>query len=168
MTKLRQKPRLWKISQHLPLEGKAGPKTRLTRTPPLGTMTMKLVRKQPKTLTPPENEQGSNPERTKQTGNSRKMRRITGVRQTDNEDFIAKKARSQSREIVENNKKSTDQSNGTENDKNDFQLGESLTFSSEAKGDPKETWGDEHYGAGTLSHSLKIHPGPTTTKSTND
>jgi hypothetical protein len=67
------------------------------------------------------------------------MRRITGARHRDDEDFIAKKARSQSREIVENDKKSADQSNGTENDKNDFQLGESLTSSSEAKGDPKET-----------------------------
>jgi hypothetical protein len=100
---------------------------------------------QPKTLTPPESEQGSNQERTKQTGNPRKMRRTTGVRHTDDEDFIAKKVRSQSREIVENDKKFTDQPNGTENDKNEFQLGESLTFSSEAKGDPKETWGDEHY-----------------------
>ncbi len=33
----------------------------------------------------------------------------------------------------------------TENDKNNFQIAESLTFSSEATGDPKETWGDEHY-----------------------
>jgi hypothetical protein len=37
----------------------------------------------PKTLTPPESEQGSNPERTKQTGNSRKLRRITGGCNTD-------------------------------------------------------------------------------------
>jgi hypothetical protein len=73
------------------------------------------------------------------------MRRITGVRHTDDADFIAKKARNQSREIVDNNIKFTDQSNGTENDKNNFQLGESLTSSSEATGDPKETWGDEHY-----------------------
>jgi hypothetical protein len=48
------------------------------------------------------------------------MTRITGVRHRDDEDFIAKKACSQSKEIVENDKKSTDQSNGTENDKNDF------------------------------------------------
>jgi hypothetical protein len=33
------------------------------------------------------------------------MRTITGVRHTDDEDFIAKKARNQSREIVENDKK---------------------------------------------------------------
>ena len=56
-----------------------------------------------------------------------------------------KKARNQSRKIVENDKKFTDQSDGTENDKNDFQLGESLTSSSAATGAPKETWGDEHY-----------------------
>ncbi len=50
------------------------------------------------------------------------MRRITGtgVRHTDDEDFIAKKARNQSRKIVENDKKFTDQSDGTENDKNIF------------------------------------------------
>jgi hypothetical protein len=36
------------------------------------------------------------------------MRRITGVRQTNDEDFIAKKARHQSKKIVENNKKFTD------------------------------------------------------------
>ncbi len=63
---------------------------------------------QPKTVTPPKSAQESNPERTKQTENSRKMRRITGVRHTDDEDFIAKKARNQSREIVENDKKFTD------------------------------------------------------------
>jgi hypothetical protein len=60
-------------------------------------------------------------------------------------DFIIRKARNQSRKIVENDKKFTDQSNGTENNKNDFQLGESLTSSSEATGNPKETWGDENY-----------------------
>ncbi len=45
MTKLRQNPRLWETSQHLPLEGKTGPKTRLTRKPPLVTMSEKWVRK---------------------------------------------------------------------------------------------------------------------------
>jgi hypothetical protein len=35
-------------------------------------------------------------------------------------DFIVKKARNQSREIVENDKKSTDQSNGTETTKTIF------------------------------------------------
>jgi hypothetical protein len=59
--------------------------------------------------------------------------------------FIAKKARNQSKETVENDKNFTDQSDGTENDKNNFQQGESLTSSSEATGDQKETWGDEHY-----------------------
>ncbi len=54
-------------------------------------------------------------------------------------DFIVKKARNQSRKIVENDKKLTDPSNGTENDKNDFRLGESLTSSIEATGNPKET-----------------------------
>jgi hypothetical protein len=68
------------------------------------------------------------------------MRRITGVHHTDDEDFIAKKARSQSREIVENDKKYTHQSNETGNNKNGFQLAESLTSSSEATGDPNETW----------------------------
>ncbi len=58
---------------------------------------------------------------------------------------IVKKALNQSREIVENDKNFNDQSNGTENDKNDFQLGEFLTSSSEATGNPKETWGDENY-----------------------
>jgi hypothetical protein len=48
------------------------------------------------------------------------MRRITGVRHTDDENLIAKKTRNQSREIVENDKTFTDQSNGTENDKNNF------------------------------------------------
>ena len=96
---------------------------------------------QPKTLTPPKSDQESNPESTKQTKNSRKTR----MRYKADKDFIVKKARNQSREIVENNKKSTDQSNGTENDKNDFQLGKSLTSSSEATGNPKETWGDENY-----------------------
>jgi hypothetical protein len=96
---------------------------------------------QPKTLTPPKSDQESNPQNTKQTKNSRKTR----MSHKADKDFIVKKARNQSREIVENNKKSTDQSNGTENDKNDFQLGESLTSSSEATGNPKETWGDENY-----------------------
>jgi hypothetical protein len=54
-------------------------------------------------------------------------------------------ARSQSREIAKNDKKTIHQSHVNENDKNDFQLTESLTSSSEATGDPKETWGDEHY-----------------------
>ncbi len=58
---------------------------------------------------------------------------------------ILSKARNQSRKIVENDKKFTDQSDGNENDKNDFQLGKSLTSSSAATGDTKETWGDEHY-----------------------
>jgi hypothetical protein len=169
-----------------------------------------VLGEQPKTLTPPKSAQESNPERTKQTGNSRKMRKITGVRDTDDEDFIAKKARNQSRKIVENDKKFTEQSDGTENDKNMFSQGETLTSSSEATGDQKETWGENNeinerlareraisggvpgmvmkkfklrlvvrlvplgcgaanrYGAGTLSHSLTIHPGPKTTKSTND
>ncbi len=42
---------------------------------------------------------------------------------TDDEGFIAKKARSQSRKIVENDKKFTNQSNRTENA---FTLGHSL------------------------------------------
>ncbi len=84
------------------------------------------------------------------------------------QDFIVKRARSQSREIVENDKKTIHQSHVTENDKNDFQLAESLTSSSEATGDPKETWGDEHYKPPTLSHSLTVHPGQKTTKSTSD
>ncbi len=67
---------------------------------------------------------------------------ITSVRHTDDEDFIAKKARNQSRKIVENDKKFTDQSDGTENDKNIFSQGETLTSSSAATGDTKETWGD--------------------------
>jgi hypothetical protein len=46
---------------------------------------------------------------------------------------------------VENDKKFIHQSNKTGNNKNDFQLAESLTSSSEATGDPKETWADEHY-----------------------
>jgi hypothetical protein len=58
--------------------------------------------------------------------------------------FIVKRA-GQSREIVENDKKTIHQSHVTENDKNYFQLAESLTSSSETTGDPKETWGDEHY-----------------------
>ncbi len=45
MTKPRQKPRFRETSQHLPLKGKTGPKTRLTRKPPLVTMTEKWVRK---------------------------------------------------------------------------------------------------------------------------
>jgi len=98
-----------------------------------------VLGEQPKTLTPPKSAQESNQERTKQTGNSRKMRRIIGVRHADDEDFIAKKARNQSRKIVENDKKFTDQSDGTENDKNNFQQGVSLTSSSEATGDQKET-----------------------------
>jgi hypothetical protein len=91
MTKLKQKPQLKETSQHLPLEGKTGAKTRLTRKPPLVTMKETLVRKrnnpphrqiqalpipveQPKNLTPPKSAQESNPESTKQTKNSRKMR----------------------------------------------------------------------------------------------
>jgi hypothetical protein len=57
-------------------------------------------------------------------------------------DLIVKKARSQSSEFVE---KVISQSHGTENDKTNKLLGESLISSSAATGDPKETWGDEHY-----------------------
>ncbi len=38
------------------------------------------------------------------------MRRITGVLHTDDKNFIAKNARSQSKEVAENDKKSTNQS----------------------------------------------------------
>ncbi len=45
LTRLRQKPRLRENNQRLPLEGKTGPKTQLTRKPPLVTMKEKLVSK---------------------------------------------------------------------------------------------------------------------------
>ena len=45
---------------------------------------------QPKTLTPPKSAQESNPERTKQTGNSRKLRKITGVCHIDDENLSLK------------------------------------------------------------------------------
>jgi hypothetical protein len=61
---------------------------------------------QPRILTPPESEQESNPESAKQTKNSRKMR----MSHKTDQDFIVKKARSQSREIVENDKKTIHQS----------------------------------------------------------
>jgi hypothetical protein len=53
MTTLRRKPRFWKTRQQLPLEGKMRQKNRLTRTPPLVTMTEKWVRERsPHTVKP--------------------------------------------------------------------------------------------------------------------
>jgi hypothetical protein len=53
-------------------------------------------REQPKTLTPYGSEQESNPKGKKQTKNSRKM----SMRHKADQEFIAKKVRSQSREVV--------------------------------------------------------------------
>jgi hypothetical protein len=99
------------------------------------------------------------------------MRRITGVRHRDDEHFIAKKARSQSREIVENDKNPLTNQTGLKTTKTIFNS-ESL---SPPRVKPKATQKKHgvmsttnRHGAGTLSHSLKIHPGPKTTKSTND
>jgi len=51
-----------------------------TSPPHCQLQTRPVLGEQPKTLTPPKSAQESNPERTKQTGNSKKMSRITGVR----------------------------------------------------------------------------------------
>ncbi len=142
-----------------------------TIPPHCQTQARPVLDEQPKTLTPPKSAQESNPESTKQTGNSRKMRRITSVRHPDDEDFIAQKARNQSRKIVENDKKSTDQSDETENDKNIFHKERLSPHRVKPRATRKkhgEMSTTNRHGVGTLSHSLKIHPGPKTTKSTND